>query len=298
MTLEYFSDPELLSHVYRDLLTRLLDDYKEHLPAEAAALRRADLNFEQFCAAWAAQFQDPSRFGLPLRDALLAIEKLARPENESLLKEALSHLPPGYVVNQNFPSLHQALHLWIIAQNTPGVSFPLAAQASACSNSQTEPALGNHQSPIANSLGSPTSTPINPSSIVDSPSSPIAAGDTAPAPPIAAGDTGPAPAPSPVGNHQSPIANPTASQINQSSTLNPPPSSPHGLSDDLRRLALLSPIEYDLVRRAEAKRLNLRLSTLDDAVERARILEDDAQANALKLPQLEPWPEPITDAPA
>jgi hypothetical protein len=32
--------------------------------------------------------------------------------------------------------------------------------------------------------------------------------------------------------------------------------------------------------------------------DRARILEDDADANALSLPQLEPWPEPITDAPA
>ncbi|HWX21741.1 MAG TPA: DUF3631 domain-containing protein [Candidatus Binatia bacterium] len=74
------------------------------------------------------------------------------------------------------------------------------------------------------------------------------------------------------------------------------PDAPHA-PDDFARLARLSPAEYDRARRAEAKRLGLRLRTLDDAVEEARGLLDDAEANNICLPQPEPWPEPITDAP-
>ena len=262
MTLKYFSDPEILSHVWRDILTRFLDDYKEHLPADAAALLPARLDFEQFCQAWAAQFSSPSRFGAPLLDALLAIENLAQPENESLLKEALSHLPPGYVVNQNLPPLHQSLHLWIIAQNTPGVYFP---QTSSKRNEDRPQGVSSspseaQQTRKPNETGEPSadrSCNLQPSSCNT--------------PPIAAGNSGSTPV---VENQNSKIEN------------------------SFHRLALLSPVEYEFVRRDEAKRLNLRVSTLDDAVERARILEDDAQANALKLPQLEPWPEPISNAPA
>jgi hypothetical protein len=56
-----------------------------------------------------------------------AIERLALPENRALLEDALSRLPSGYEVNQNLPALNQALHLWLIAQHTPGVSYPLPA---------------------------------------------------------------------------------------------------------------------------------------------------------------------------
>jgi hypothetical protein len=78
---------------------------------------------------------------------------------------------------------------------------------------------------------------------------------------------------------------------NQSSKIeNPDP--------DFIRLARLSLVDYDLVRHAEAKRLHLRLPTLDHAVERARSLQDDADASSVPLSHLEPWPEPILDAPA
>jgi putative DNA primase/helicase len=73
----------------------------------------------------------------------------------------------------------------------------------------------------------------------------------------------------------------------------PAPASP----SDFDRLALLTPFQYDRVRKAEAKRLNLRLRTLDDAVDDARTLLDDAEADNLGVRLLEPWPEPILNAP-
>jgi len=58
---------------------------------------------------------------------------------------------------------------------------------------------------------------------------------------------------------------------------------------DFTRLARLTALEYERVRKAEAKRLHLRLGTLDAEVERARPLEYDTQANGIVLPKVEPW---------
>lgn len=69
------------------------------------------------------------------------------------------------------------------------------------------------------------------------------------------------------------------------------------IENSISLLAQLSPVAYDQVRRAEAKRLNLRLRTLDDAVDQARSVLDDAEAGHILLSQTEPWPEPILDAP-
>lgn len=48
-----------------------------------------------------------------------------------------------------------------------------------------------------------------------------------------------------------------------------PPSIPD-ISDAVKRLATLAPVEYDRVRKAEAKALEIRVTTLDALVERAR----------------------------
>jgi hypothetical protein len=42
-------------------------------------------------------------------------------------------------------------------------------------------------------------------------------------------------------------------------------------ADTIRRLAALKPIDYDLCREQEAKRLGVRVSTLDDAGKRRRL---------------------------
>ena len=141
MPLRLFTDPGLLGLLHRNVLTRFLEDHKDSLAPEAAALLNADrdLNHEQFCAAWAARFRSPAAFGAPLLEALTAIETLALPENRQLLDDALSHLPPGYEINPNLPSLHQALHLWLIAQTTPGVTYPCAGGASSASPTNCPP---------------------------------------------------------------------------------------------------------------------------------------------------------------
>ena len=61
-------------------------------------------------------------------------------------------------------------------------------------------------------------------------------------------------------------------------------------------LARLSAVEYDRARPAEAARLGLRKETLDSEVARRRPLSDDAQARAVHLPAIEPWPLPVNGA--
>ena len=63
------------------------------------------------------------------------------------------------------------------------------------------------------------------------------------------------------------------------------------------RLAQLSLREYDRVRKAEAKRLYLRTSTLDKLVNQARDRLEEDEAAKVFHDEIEPWPEPITDAP-
>lgn len=66
------------------------------------------------------------------------------------------------------------------------------------------------------------------------------------------------------------------------------------------RLAALPPFDYDRVRDAEAKRLGVRVTTLDQQVTKARAAaeadstEDDNASTFLTDP--EPWPEPVVGA--
>lgn len=59
------------------------------------------------------------------------------------------------------------------------------------------------------------------------------------------------------------------------------------------RLAKLSPLQYDKVRKAEAKTLEVRTETLDDAVKSARKGEGK---NNLLFTEVEPWGEPVDPA--
>jgi hypothetical protein len=63
-----------------------------------------------------------------------------------------------------------------------------------------------------------------------------------------------------------------------------------------RRLARLSPADYDRVRHKEARRLLLRIRSLDAEVTARRSdLAADDEANEVDLPVVEPWPEAVTD---
>jgi len=62
------------------------------------------------------------------------------------------------------------------------------------------------------------------------------------------------------------------------------------LDSVIQRLAALSPLEYDRVRKAKAKALGVRPGTLDDTVKGARKSETD---NNLPFDEVDPWPEPV-----
>ena len=70
---------------------------------------------------------------------------------------------------------------------------------------------------------------------------------------------------------------------------------PHTSNDDevIAKLAAMKPLEYDRVRKEQAKVLNVRPATLDDLVKIAR--EGEAQTDSI-FTDIEPWPEPINPA--
>lgn len=61
----------------------------------------------------------------------------------------------------------------------------------------------------------------------------------------------------------------------------------------IQRLSALSPLEYDQVRKQEAKALGVRSTVLDVVVGNARKQED---SDDLPYPVIEPWPDPIDPA--
>ncbi|MDC6286854.1 DNA primase, partial [Ralstonia solanacearum] len=62
----------------------------------------------------------------------------------------------------------------------------------------------------------------------------------------------------------------------------------------VERLASLSPMQYDRVRKAEAKRMGVQFGTLDRMVKDAR--GEAASEEAAPFEDVEPWPEPVDGA--
>ena len=68
---------------------------------------------------------------------------------------------------------------------------------------------------------------------------------------------------------------------------------------ELNRLAALSPIDYDLARETAAKRLGIRLSTIDNEIERRRSKSDPLQGQRTASPrcileEVVPWSQPVS----
>jgi putative DNA primase/helicase len=65
--------------------------------------------------------------------------------------------------------------------------------------------------------------------------------------------------------------------------------------DVFQRLAKLSPADYDRCRKSEAGRLGVRVDTLDQEVEalRTKNQQGAGQGARLKLPEIEPWGDPV-----
>ena len=68
----------------------------------------------------------------------------------------------------------------------------------------------------------------------------------------------------------------------------------------IARLAALPPIEYDRIRKDEAKKLRCRVTILDELVANRRppsvSATGELQGRTLNLPDVEPWPEPVNGA--
>ena len=132
MQLNVFTNPTHLGSVHRNLLTRLLGEFKECLSPDAAALLAREgrprdcLAHDVFCRAWADQFKRAKDFAPPLFYVLVQIDTLARRENRPVLDEAIHHLPSGYDSVMNKAALHQAVHLWLITKNNPAVTWPIS----------------------------------------------------------------------------------------------------------------------------------------------------------------------------
>lgn len=123
MQLTFFTDRgSIRDLVLRNILEAFLEHFRDSLPADAAALLGAGLNYEQFCAAWAEQLSRP--LPEPMLQALHAIEHLALPENRALLQQTIAQAPPNFI-DRNYPPLNQALHLWLVAARRPHIHFPL-----------------------------------------------------------------------------------------------------------------------------------------------------------------------------
>lgn len=73
------------------------------------------------------------------------------------------------------------------------------------------------------------------------------------------------------------------------------PVEPTQTDDDIiTRLATLFPLEYDRIRIAEAKKLNVRPATLDNLVKAAKSISQ--KENKTPFSEIEPWDEPISPA--
>ncbi|VAW58295.1 hypothetical protein MNBD_GAMMA08-1530, partial [hydrothermal vent metagenome] len=64
------------------------------------------------------------------------------------------------------------------------------------------------------------------------------------------------------------------------------------LEETVTRLAELSPLKYDQVRKTESKKLNIRISTLDDEVQKARCVSNNEKPSAVE--ELEPFDESLS----
>lgn len=73
-----------------------------------------------------------------------------------------------------------------------------------------------------------------------------------------------------------------------------------GIGADIARLALLTPVQYDRVRDYEAKKLDVRVSTLDTEVQRIRqagsTTTDTGNGASVLFDDLEPWPDLVAGA--
>ena len=72
---------------------------------------------------------------------------------------------------------------------------------------------------------------------------------------------------------------------------------PPTFGEEIKKLAKLSAIDYDRVRKLKAKEFNIQLKTLDAEVRKAKgEKEQDLQGGGILFPKTEPWPDEVNGA--
>jgi putative DNA primase/helicase len=301
MKLTLFGDPKNVAKVQRNLMAELLRQFEECLPASAAAvLKDREMGWEWYCEALAALFREPENFGGRLVRALKEIEQLSLPENEGMLQEALARVPDGWI-NRGQPSMDQCVHLRLMVEckRVPGIIFPVCAARHEEAQEDTKNQDPSRQpSPLEGARESGGAPRVTESQ--DGTAGPVSSGqdsvqkakelDSSPLGGVG-GENGGA------GKGSTAASEPEATRLTLVETAARGDGELSEPEASFERLARLSAVEYDRVRREEATRLKLRVRTLDEAVEQARSAEADAEASKLHLPEVEPWPEPIVDPP-
>jgi len=92
-----------------------------------------------------------------------------------------------------------------------------------------------------------------------------------------------------VATRQSPFE--TKVVLDHAEVAQPDPSAPEADAEILKRLAALSPLDYDRQREEAAKQLRCRISTLDAQIQarRPKLNGEPEQGRAMELPDVEPW---------
>jgi len=319
MNLKCFTQPEILEHIGSRRLEKLLNAFSEDLETEHFTLPTPDsqngIYFDSLATTLASDQKIPDR----LRNTLLALEAAALPENDTHLSAAIQRRIPTVAVSQTCV-LDRALELWFHApeelsrfsppnhRNTeePPTEAPLLGPA--CQHVSVSAFSPSSESACAafKPNFNPQSSILSPSSYTPFPEAPSSTevpenrntkalkhrNTETPVPEAVPGSKLPTP------SSESAWQNVSVSAFSPSSLLPAAGSAACSDADAFSRLAQLSISEYDRARRSEAKRLHLRLATLDAEVGRCRSqINDDAQANAVTFPTIEPWPTPVLGAP-
>jgi len=74
------------------------------------------------------------------------------------------------------------------------------------------------------------------------------------------------------------------------------PVEPESVFDAVKRFAKMQRLEYEQIRTSEAKRLGIRASELDKAVDTERQAGRETAGKAAMFPTVEPWPDPVDAA--
>src|SRR5580765_1173800 len=260
-TLNFFNQSAILRQIGHRRLAKLFGPFAEELKAARCVLPEPDPDDEDYFADLACALSMTDRLPSRLRQTLLTIELAASPENEMPLWRALGRRIPSVSVSQDCP-LDRALELWFAAPEEFAQFTPRKSDQGGPAGSTIHLFTASTPLPVSDStiprFNDSTSSPTN----VSTPSVPDS----------------------------------TIQQFDDSTSppalVSPPPNETD--QQAFARLGGLSPAQYDRLRHAEAKRLHIRLETLDAEVAQARTeLGYDAEARAVKLPPVEPWPEPV-----